>query len=374
MMERVRGRIPGRAGLWETLHVDGRVEEISCVDPDFAQDFCLWITPGLFDLQINGISGINFSRPGVSTEELARADRLIREHGVSRYCPTLITASRETTLSALSAFDDAWRAGALGAAWGIHLEGPWISPEDGSRGIHQLRFVREPDPKELAVFQRQSGGRIRILTVAPERPGAEALIRAASRDGITVSLGHTCAEPSDIEMAVRAGARMSTHLFNGCARMMGRHSNVIYSQLAEDSLYACFIADGHHVPFPTLRIGIRAKGATRSILVSDIVHLSGLPEGEHEMEGNRVELRDGGLWVKGSWQLSGAARTLEQDVELLARQAEPGIEQALLMATRNPAAALGDPDWAEIRKGRTGPIAVFSWDGSRLLLQKRIGF
>ena len=91
------------------------------------------------------------------------------------------------------------------------------------------------------------------------------------------------------------------------------------------------------MPFPTLRIGIRAKGASRSILVSDLAHLSGLPEGEYEMEGNRVEVRDGGIWVKGGWQLSAAARTLEQDVELLARQPEPGIEQALLMATRNPA-------------------------------------
>jgi N-acetylglucosamine-6-phosphate deacetylase len=156
--------------------------------------------------------------------------------------------------------------------------------------------------------------------------------------------------------------------------MVGRHSNVIYSQLAEDSLCACFISDGHHVPFPTLRIGIRAKGAHRSILVSDIAHLSGLADGDHEMEGNRVEMHDGGIWVKGSWQLSGAARTLEQDVELLGRQQEPGIEMALLMATRNPAAVMGDPEWAEIRAGREGPIAVFSWDGSHLSLENRVGF
>ena len=374
MKDRLRGRIPGRRGLWEIVCRDGRIEEAACVEPDYAGDRCVWITPGLFDLQVNGISGINFTSGLVSVEDLARADRMIRDHGISRYCPTLITAGRETTLAALGTFDAAWGAGALAAAWGIHMEGPWISPEDGYRGVHRIEFVRDPDPAELGVFQRASGGRIRLLTVAPERPGAEGLIAAACRDGITVSLGHTCAEPSDIGNAVRAGARMSTHLFNGCARMIGRHSNVIYSQLSEDSLWACFIADGHHVPFPTLRIGIRAKGAERSILVSDIAHLSGLPDGDHEMEGNRVEMHDGGIWVKGGWQLSGAARTLELDVELLGRQPEPGIEQALLMATRNPAAAVGDPGWAELRRGRQGPIAAFSWDGSHLSLENRIGF
>ena len=187
MSDTIRGRIPGRAGLWEVLYRDGLVDKVTCVDAGFCGDRCLWITPGLFDLQINGIAGVSFTSASLSTEELARADRLIRDHGISRYCPTLITSSRETTLAALGAFDAAWRGGALPAAWGIHLEGPWISPEDGYRGIHQLAFVRDPDPEELDIFQRRSGNRIRILTLAPERPGAEALVRSASRDGITVS-------------------------------------------------------------------------------------------------------------------------------------------------------------------------------------------
>jgi N-acetylglucosamine-6-phosphate deacetylase len=108
--------------------------------------------------------------------------------------------------------------------------------------------------------------------------------------------------------------------------------------------------------------------------VSDIAFLSGLPDGDYTMEGNAVELQSGGLWVKGSYLLSGAVRTLEQDVELLARESEPGIEQALLMATRNAAAAAGDPAWAELVEGRVGPIAVFAWDGHRLVLEDRAGF
>jgi N-acetylglucosamine-6-phosphate deacetylase len=167
---------------------------------------------------------------------------------------------------------------------------------------------------------------------------------------------------------------MSTHLFNGCPRLLDRHSNVIYSQLSEDALYACFIADGYHVPYSTLRIGLRAKGVKKSILVSDLAHLCGLPDGEYQMEGNAVELRDGSLRVKETGLLSGAARTLLHDVELLARESEPGIEAALLMATASPAAAVREEAWAELRPGRRGPLAAFSWDGTHLVMTERIGF
>ncbi len=371
---RVRGRIPGKPGLWDLSWDSGRIEALDLVDPGHADTRTRWITPGLFDLQINGIGGINFTAADRSAEELARADALIRDKGISRYCPTIITCAEKTALAAIDAFRAAWDAGAIPGAWGLHLEGPWISPEDGFRGVHRLELVRDPDVDALERLRQRAGGRLRLLTVAPERPGAEALIRHAAGRGITVCLGHTNASAADVDRAVRAGARGSTHLFNGCARLVDRHRNPVFAQLAEDALYACFIADGHHVPFPTLRIGLRAKGTARSVLVSDIAPLSGLADGDYTMEGNAVELRDGGLFVKGSYMLSGAARTLEQDVQLLSREAEPGIEQALLMATANPASLAGDPGWAELQPGRTGPIAVFAWDGKRLALENRLGF
>jgi N-acetylglucosamine-6-phosphate deacetylase len=370
----IQGRIPGRPGLWEVSYARGRVESLDCRDPSFAEERCRWITPGLFDLQINGIAGINFTDASLTREQLERADDLIRSGGVCRYCPTIISCSLETARTALSAFRQAWEHGTIPGAWAIHLEGPWISDQDGARGVHRKEHVREVSLSEWEAMQEAAGGRIRVLTLAPERTGALELLKAAAGVGTVVSLGHTAASPGQISAAVEAGARMSTHLFNGCARLLDRHSNVVYSQLAEDALYACFIADGHHVPFLALRIGIRTKGVAKSILVSDLAHLSGLPEGDYEMEGNTVELRNGGLHVKGTLQLSGAARALRQDVELLAREAEPGIESALLMATRSPAAAVGELSWADIRQGRRGPIAVFSWDGAHLLLEERLGF
>jgi N-acetylglucosamine-6-phosphate deacetylase len=370
----IRGRIPGRQGLWELSYVKEMVESLSCKDPSFAEEHCRWITPGLFDLQINGIAGINFTDVSLDQAQLERADALIRSGGVSRYCPTIISCSLETARAVLGTFSRAWDNGRIPGAWAIHLEGPWISSLDGSRGIHRTEHVREVSLYEWGALNQVAMGRIRLLTLAPELPGALDLVKSAVGAGTIVSLGHTAASAADVTAAVRAGARMSTHLFNGCARLLDRHSNVVYSQLSEDGLYACFIADGHHVPFATLRIGIRAKGVAKSILVSDLAHLSGLPEGDYEMEGNRVELRGGGLRVKGTSQLSGAARTLREDVELLAREAEPGIDSALLMATRSAAAAVGDLAWADLQAGRRGPVAVFSWDGLHLLLEERLGF
>jgi N-acetylglucosamine-6-phosphate deacetylase len=350
------------------------VQGVSCRDPSFSEEHCLWITPGLFDLQINGIAGVNFTDPSLSMEKIEHSDEQIRSGGVSRYCPTIISCSLDTARSVLAIFRQAWDDHRLQGAWGIHLEGPWISEADGTRGVHRREHVRPVSVAEWDLLQGAAGGRIRILTLAPELPRALDLVKRAARAGTVVSLGHTAASPAQIAAAVEAGARLSTHLFNGCAQMLDRHSNVVYAQLSEDALRAGFIADGHHVPFSTLRIGIRTKGVEKSILVSDLSPLSGLPDGDYEMEGNRVELRNGGLRVKGTSLLSGAARTLREDVELLARESEPGIEAALLMATRSPAAAVGELSWAELRPGRRGPIAVFSWDGTHLELKERLGF
>jgi N-acetylglucosamine-6-phosphate deacetylase len=350
------------------------VESLERRDSSFTGERCRWITPGLFDLQINGIGGINFTDAGLRPEQAEKADALIRAGGVSRYCPTIISCSHETAMAVLTTYRQLWNEGRLKGAWAIHLEGPWISDQDGPRGVHRAEHVRDVSIPEWDELQAAAGGRIRVLTLAPERPGALELVRRAADAGTLVSLGHSSATAEQVSAAVQAGARMSTHLFNGCARLLDRHSNTVFAQLAEDGLRASFIADGHHVPFATLRIGIRTKGIERSLLVSDLTHLSGLADGDYEMEGKTVELKDGGLRVKDTAQLSGAARTLREDVELLAREREPGVEAALLMATRSPAAAVQHPSRAGITPGMAGPVAVFSWDGTHLALEERLGF
>jgi len=369
----VRGRMPGRPGMWEVSFEGGAVSSSACVEPGSPEERRTWITPGLFDLQVNGIRGIDFADPKITVDGLAKADGHLRQKGVSRYLATIITRDAASLEAILARFAEARARGVIPGTAGIHLEGPFISPEDGYRGVHQRRFVRDPDPAELERFQRAAAGFIRLVTIAPERPGAEAFIRSAVAMGIRVAMGHTAATAAETSRAADAGLTLGTHLFNGCAQLVDRHANAIYAQLAEDRLWGCFIADGHHVPMPALRVGLRAKGWARSILVSDVTWFSGLPDGAYEMENREVEKHDGGVFVKGSPLLSGAARTLDEDVSLLARQSEPGIERCLLMATTNPAAALGDPAWAEIAPGRRGPLVVFGWDGRDLVPQRIMG-
>jgi N-acetylglucosamine-6-phosphate deacetylase len=363
----LEGRIPGRPGRWEVSCEDGTVSSLRCVDPASADERGTWITAGLFDLQVNGIAGIDFADPDMSVEQLAEADRLLSEKGVSRWLATIVTRDAATIEAVLARVAEARSRGAIPGAAGIHVEGPYLSPQEGYRGVHQLRFVRDPDLRELERFQRASGGFIRLITIAPERPGAEAFIRAAVAMGIRVAMGHTAADTAETSRAADAGLTLCTHVFNGCAQLVDRHANVLYAQLAEDRLWACFIADGHHVPRAALRVGLRAKGWRRSILVSDICRFSGLPDGAYEMEGRQVEKRDGGVFVKSSPLLSGAARTLDEDVALLARESEPGIERCLLMASAHPATALGEPGWADIAPGRRGALVAFAWDGRTLV-------
>jgi N-acetylglucosamine-6-phosphate deacetylase len=368
----VRGRIPGRPGLWDVTLEDGAVSSVVCVEDGYDAERCAWITPGLFDLQVNGLHGIDFTDPDTTVARLAEADGALRDKGVSRYLATIITRDAGALEAVLSRFAEARERGAIPGAAGIHVEGPYISPEDGYRGVHQRRYVRDPDPAELERLQRAARGFIRLVTIAPERPGAEAFIRAAVAMGIRVAMGHTAANAAETARAADAGLTLCTHLFNGCAQLVDRHANVLYAQLAEDRLWGCFIADGHHVPMPTLRVGLRAKGWQRSILVSDVTRFSGLPDGTFMMEDRTVEKRDGGVFVKGSPLLSGAARTLDEDIAVLAREREPGIERCLLMATAHPAAALAEPAWAGIAVGRRGPIVVFAWDGRDLALQRTL--
>jgi N-acetylglucosamine-6-phosphate deacetylase len=371
------GRIPGKSGEHRIETANGRITSMVAVGPsgrgntDAGQT---WITPGLLDIQINGISGISFTDPDTEVDDLARADEAIRACGVSRYCPTIITRDHDTTTGLCSLLRRAWSENALPGALGIHLEGPFISSEDGYRGAHQRRFTRDPDFTELEEWQEAADGRVRIITLAPERTGSMEFIRKAVDAGILVALGHTNASEQDVRRAADAGAKLSTHLFNGCSPLVNRHRNPIFAQLSEDRLWASFIADGHHIPLSTLQIALRAKGAERSILVSDIVQLAGLPDGDYEMEEERIRKADGGIWRVGEQILSGAARTLDQDIELLARRAEPGLETAFRMATRNPAELLGMGSAFEIKPRQPANLAVWRWCTDTLTLERRVGF
>jgi N-acetylglucosamine-6-phosphate deacetylase len=309
-----------------------------------------WRGPGLVDLQVNGCAGFDFNAPAEewSAEGLERVRLALARRGIAAALPTLITDEARAMLARARR----WAAllegePALAAVFPrLHIEGPFLSPEDGPRGAHPRLWCRTPRelPRFLDDLQEASSGRVGILTIAPELPGAVELISRAAGQGICVALGHTQASAETIRAAVEAGARMSTHLGNGSHQLLPRLDNYVQVQLAEDRLAASFIADGHHIPFSTLKNFLRAKTPARSILVSDAIAAADVGPGRYPVGGKEVLVSpDLRVSSPGEPNLAGSALTLDRAVINVARECGLAFEQAWEMASLNPSALLGLP-------------------------------
>lgn len=323
-----------------------------------------WIAPGLVDLQVNGFGGIDLNDSAVTPDAVARLCRLMWQHGVTAWLPTIVTNSETSIIAALAAIAQARRADPRVAHSipGIHVEGPFIAPNDGPRGAHPAAHVRAPDLVEVGRWQDACEGLVSMITLSPHWADAPAVIAALTAQGINVALGHTDATPAQIHAAADAGAVLSTHLGNGAAAMLPRHPNMIWAQLADDRLTAGFIADGHHLPPDTFRAMLRAKGPGRAFLVSDAVALGGMAPGLYDAPiGGRVELRaDGWLGTPGTVYLAGAARPLCDDVAIAADMAGISLAEALALATTAPgrfAAGRG-----RLQPGLPGDAILFDWE------------
>ena len=306
-----------------------------------------WLIPGLVDLQVNGYGGAEFGSPEITVEQVRKVVEKMLDFGVTRFCPTVTTASAQVIEHGLSTIAAACDRNpfVIRHVIGIHLEGPYISREDGPRGAHPLAHCREPDWDEFQRFQAAAAGWIRLLTLSPEYPGAVAFIRRATASGVVVSIGHTNATGDQIRAAVDSGAKLSTHLGNGSHRSLRRHPNYLWDQLAEDRLSASLIVDGHHLPPEVVKTFVRAKGADRCILVSDLSGLAGLPPGQYGSGLCDLEiLADGRLVLAGQDQLlAGASQPLLDGVENVMRFAGVDFRTAVAMASVHPAQLLDLP-------------------------------
>jgi N-acetylglucosamine-6-phosphate deacetylase len=315
-------------------------DSIEGVDPLLSgSSDSIYITPGWIDLQVNGFAGVDYNSPSSSHAEIARSIRAILQTGVTRFYPTVITGSPEDMSGALSnlarAKEATWEGAAMEA---FHLEGPYISPDDGPRGAHPLQWARRPDSDEFQRFQEAARGNIRLVTLSPEWPDASRFIEALVREGVVVSIGHTRATPGEIANAVSAGATLSTHIGNGAHAMLPRHPNYIWEQLAEDRLAASFIVDGIHLPPSFLKVALRAKGLERALLVTDAVMPAGCAPGPYKLGEVDVELHsDGSVRLLGGTRLAGSALRMDRALENVMRMAGLNLREAITLATRNPA-------------------------------------
>ncbi|NQT40608.1 MAG: amidohydrolase family protein [Planctomycetes bacterium] len=338
--------------------VSGRIEHV---------DRWPWIAPGWFDLQVNGHGGQEFCSGELTVDGTADIARRMPAFGVTRFCPTVTTERfdvlRHSLATIAAACDESAETSRLVA--GVHLEGPYLSPQDGPRGAHPREHCRRPDWDEFRRLQDAAGGRIRLLTMSVEFDGSAEFVARVVHGGVVVAIGHTAADGDHIRAATDAGARLCTHLGNGAHASLPRHPNYLWDQLAEDRLSASLIVDGHHLPPAVVKTFVRAKTPGRCLLVSDMSGLAGLPPGRYDTNLCALEiLDDGRLVIAGQRQLlAGASLPIGTGIAYVMASAGVDLCTAVDMASLHPAELLGaEPDALEV--GRPANLVQFDLDES----------
>lgn len=322
-----------------------------------------FIAPGLVDLQINGFKGFDFNKKGLKESDVVALTHLMWEQGVTTYFPTIVTNSNGSIEAALETISRTCEKNKSvnDTIGGIHLEGPFLSTEDGPRGAHPLEYIKAPDWELFSRWQEVSGGRIKIITISPEWPGSTEFIQNCVNSKITVSIGHTAASPEQIQEAVEAGANMSTHLGNAAHLMLPRHPNYIWEQLSEDRLWTTLIADGFHLPKSVLKVFLKVK-PEKCILVSDATNFAGLGPGSYKSHiGGEVELNEAGrLYIKENPELlAGSAQSLLWSVDHLVNSGITSLENALEMASLRPLEAINAVPQKAMEKGNSADLILF---------------
>ncbi|HEY1859330.1 MAG TPA: N-acetylglucosamine-6-phosphate deacetylase [Gemmataceae bacterium] len=352
-------------GDWTDLEIEnGRLVSIGPPCSPAPDRQVGWVAPSLFDLQINGCGGHSFNTELLTVDSIRHVVQACRRHGVGAFCPTLVTNSFEALTHGLTTIRMACDADPdLAKAMPvIHLEGPYLCAEDGPRGAHPKQHIRPPDWNEFQHLQEAAGGRIRLVTLAPELDGAIPFIEKLVREQIVVSLGHTAANGACIHDAIRAGARLSTHLGNGSHALLPRHANYIWEQLAADELWASLICDGHHLPEAVIRCFLRVKTPARTILTCDAGSLAGLPPGRYREWDQEFEvLPEGKIVVPGTSYLAGSWVFTDACVATAMRLGGVSLHDAIDMASARPRELLGLSRRA-IAVGEPADLMLFDWE------------
>ena len=309
------------------------------------------VAPGFCDLQVNGLGGLDAAD---GAEAIAGIAARLPAHGVTAFCPTVITGPLDRLVTAPAGAACAAKApGPHARVLGIHQEGPFLSP--ARRGAHDPDQLRLPD---TASVDRVIAARPRIVTLAPELPGALDAIARLAGAGIVVSVGHSDASAEVARAGFWAGARMATHLFNAMSPLGHRAPGVPGAVLTTRWVTAGLIADGVHVAPEFLQIAARLKGAAGVMLTSDAVAAAGSPPGRYRL-GTRLVISDGHrIVLEDGVTLAGTMATTDVLVRQMAQVPGAGLAAAIAMATSTPARLLGETGWGTLRVGAAADLVV----------------
>jgi len=303
------------------------------------------LAPGFVDIHMHGGAGLDLMRALPS--ELPRLGKFLATHGVTGYFATTVAAPLDSTCAALGRLADAIEAAAKAGATngdaaqarplGIHLEGPFLSHK--RRGVHPPENLVTPT---IAIFDRlwqAARGHVRVLTIAPEVPGAMEVIAEAAKRKVCVSIGHSDAEMPIAQDAVKAGARHATHTFNAMRPLDHRDPGIIGEVLSNDRVSADIIVDGIHVAPAVVKLFLRAKGRERAVLITDAISATGMPDGRYQLGPIEVDVKDGKCTSNGS--LAGSVLTMDRAVRNVTKFSKWSLRDAVQAATLNPARAVG---------------------------------
>ena len=315
------------------------------------------LAPALFDVHIHGSGGHDVMEANDSA--LNRIGAFLARRGVGAYLATTVTAPLETLLHSLSGLAGLLRSPLDGARpLGIHLEGPFLSPH--KRGAHAEHQLLAPSPGLFDRLWQAAEGNIRLMTIAPELPGAPETIAHATSLGVRISLGHSDATAEAAHAGIRAGAVSATHTFNAMRRFDHRDPGLLGEVLTNDRLFAEIICDGLHVDPAAVRLFRKAKGRDRALLVTDAMAGTGMPDGNYRLGELEVRVKNGRCII-GEDTLAGSTLTLDQAIRNYSAFTGAPLSESVGLATHNPARMAGfDDSVGHLAPGRSADIAVFS--------------
>lgn len=354
---------------------NGKITEIKSINKLNDENAKTYISPGFFDNQVNGFAGVSFAfgESDLTKEGIEKATSELWKKGVTTYLPTLTTNSQEVLVRnfkilANSVNDEKLR----GSIPGFHLEGPYINPEDGYRGAHPKQFVRLPNWNEFMEMYNASNGKILQVTIAPELDGAQDFIKKCSEKDIVVAVGHHNANKEQLDLAVKNGAKTSTHLGNGCANMINRHINPLWPQLANDDLMISIICDGFHLLPEEIKVFYKTKGVDKTIITSDVTSYAALEPGQYKTEtGETIELtKEGKLYYPAQNVLYGSASPITKGVGHVMEVTGCSLANAIQMTSTNPAKLYNLNDRGLLEVGKRADLVIFTLDDFKVNIQK----
>ncbi|SPM32661.1 N-acetylglucosamine-6-phosphate deacetylase, partial [Mycobacterium rhizamassiliense] len=322
-------------------------------DSDFPDGI---VVPGFIDMHVHGGGGASYT----DADQIAAAAQFHLRHGTTTTLASLVTAAPDTLLAGVRALADATRRGIVA---GIHLEGPWLS--QSRCGAHDAAQMRDPDPAEVDDVLAAGGGTIRMVTLAPERPGSDDAIRRFRDAGVVVAVGHTDATYEQTTQALALGATVGTHLCNAMPPLDHRAPGPVLALLQDPAVTVELIVDGVHLHPAAAGAVIRAAGPERVAAITDAIAAAGCADGAFQLGTVPVDVSSGVARVRGTSTIAGSTATMDRlfrEVAAFGPDPDASLAGAVQMTSATPARALGFEGVGALRPGYAANLVVLDGD------------